>query len=84
MLRNQELGGTAISLGLIITFLSYTQQFNQPIQMIATLWTNVQSAIAGAERIFDFLDEQPDRASINRTRLRCPPFRGMSNCATCG
>ena len=60
MLRNQELGGTAISLGLIITFLSYTQQFNQPIQMIATLWTNVQSAIAGAERIFGFLDEQPD------------------------
>jgi ATP-binding cassette, subfamily B, multidrug efflux pump len=59
MLRNQELGGTAISLGLIITFLSYTQQFNQPIQMIATLWTNVQSAIAGAERIFDFLDTDP-------------------------
>lgn len=60
MLRNQELGGTAISLGLIIAFILYTQQFNMPIQMIATLWTNVQSAIAGAERIFDFLDIQPD------------------------
>jgi ATP-binding cassette subfamily B multidrug efflux pump len=60
MLRNQELGGTVISLGLMITFISYTQQFNQPIQLIATLWTNVQSAIAGAERIFEFLDLQPD------------------------
>jgi ATP-binding cassette subfamily B protein len=47
-------------MGLIITFILYTQQFNQPIQMIATLWTNVQSAIAGAERIFEFLDVQPD------------------------
>ena len=60
MLRDQDLAGTVISLGLIITFISYAQQFNQPIQMIATLWTNVQSAIAGAERIFDFLDVQPD------------------------
>ena len=60
MLRNQQLAGTTISLGLIITFISYSQQFNQPIQMIATLWTNVQSAIAGAERIYDFLDQKPD------------------------
>jgi ATP-binding cassette subfamily B multidrug efflux pump len=60
MLRGQAIGGTTISLGLIITFNLYTQQFNQPIQMIATLWTNIQSAVAGAERIFDFLDTQPD------------------------
>jgi ATP-binding cassette subfamily B multidrug efflux pump len=60
MLRDQSIGGTVISLGLIVMFTSYTQQFNQPIQMIATLWTNVQSAIAGAERIFEFLDQQPD------------------------
>jgi ATP-binding cassette subfamily B multidrug efflux pump len=60
MLRDQTIGGTTITLGLIITFNLYTQQFNQPIQMIATLWTNIQSAIAGAERIFDFLDTQPD------------------------
>ncbi|MBI5960068.1 MAG: ABC transporter ATP-binding protein [Chloroflexi bacterium] len=60
MLRDQTLGGTVISLGLIITFLSYTQQFNMPIQQIATLWANVQNAIAGAERIFEFLDVVPE------------------------
>ncbi len=60
MLRDQPLGGTIISLGLIVTFLSYTQQFNMPIQQISTLWTNVQNAIAGAERIFEFLDVVPD------------------------
>jgi ATP-binding cassette subfamily B protein len=30
-----------------------------PIQQIAVLWTNIQSAIAGGERIFGLLDEQP-------------------------
>jgi ATP-binding cassette subfamily B multidrug efflux pump len=60
LLREQPLLGATVSLGLIITFLGYVQRFNQPIQQIATLWTNIQSAIAGAERIFDLLDTQPD------------------------
>jgi ATP-binding cassette, subfamily B, multidrug efflux pump len=75
MLRDQDLVGTTISLGLIITFISYAQQFNQPIQMIATLWTNVQSAIAGAERIFEFLDEQPD-VTDKPDALPIPPIAG--------
>ena len=52
--------GSTISIGLIITFVAYTQQFNRPVQQISVLWTNIQSAIAGAERIFGLLDEQPD------------------------
>jgi ATP-binding cassette subfamily B protein len=60
LLGGQSLGGTVVSLGLIITFLGYVQRFNQPVQQIATLWTNLQSAVAGAERIFGLLDEQPD------------------------
>lgn len=59
ILRNQDLFGTAISIGLIVTFLAYVQRFNQPIQQIAVLWTNIQSAIAGGERIFGLLDEVP-------------------------
>lgn len=51
--------GTAVSLGLIIAFIQYTQQFNRPVQQIALLWTNLQSAIAGGERIFNLLDEKP-------------------------
>ena len=61
VLRNQPLLGTsAISLGLVFTFLQYVQRFNQPIQQIAVLWTNIQSAIAGGERIFTLLDEAPE------------------------
>lgn len=48
--------GSVVTLGLAITFLQYTQRFSQPIQQIATLWTNIQSAIAGGERIFGLLE----------------------------
>ncbi|NLX09280.1 MAG: ABC transporter ATP-binding protein [Chloroflexi bacterium] len=75
MVRNQDLFGSLISLGLIVTFISYTQQFNQPIQMIATLWTNIQSAIAGAERIFDFLDQVPD-VQDKPGAIEMPPIEG--------
>lgn len=60
LLRGQTLGGNLVSLGLIVTFLGYVQRFNQPIQQVSVLWTNIQSAIAGAERIFGLLDEAPD------------------------
>jgi ATP-binding cassette subfamily B multidrug efflux pump len=60
ILNDSNLLGTAISLGLIVTFIGYTQQFNRPVQQIALLWANIQSAIAGGERIFDLLDEKPD------------------------
>jgi ATP-binding cassette subfamily B protein len=52
--------GATVSLGLIITFIGYVQRFNQPIQQIAVLWTNLQSAIAGGERMFTLLDVQPE------------------------
>ncbi|GAB4545565.1 MAG: ABC transporter ATP-binding protein [Anaerolineae bacterium] len=58
--RNEPLFGTVISLGTVFAFLQYAQRFNQPIQQIALLWTNIQSAIAGAERIFGLMDVQPD------------------------
>lgn len=60
VLSGQDLMGTTISLGLIITFIAYTQQFNRPVQQISVLWTNIQSAVAGAERVFGLLDEYPD------------------------
>lgn len=59
LLRGQSLLGATVSLGLVITFLQYVQRFNQPIQQISVLWTNLQSAVAGAERIFGILDTAP-------------------------
>jgi ATP-binding cassette subfamily B multidrug efflux pump len=59
LLKGQTLFGTTVTLGLVVTFLAYVQRFNQPIQQIAVLWTNIQNAIAGGERIFTILDEKP-------------------------
>ena len=59
LLKGTTLFGTTVTLGLVVTFLMYVQRFNQPIQQIAVLWTNIQNAIAGAERIFTILDENP-------------------------
>jgi ATP-binding cassette subfamily B protein len=59
LLTGDLLFGTTVTIGLVITFLAYVQRFNQPIQQIAVLWTNIQNAIAGAERIFNILDEKP-------------------------
>ncbi len=60
VLHDTQLFGATVSLGLVITFIAYVQRFNQPIQQIAVLWTNIQSAIAGGERIFGLLDVVPD------------------------
>lgn len=61
-LRNEPLLGTTsvVSIGLIFAFVNYVQRLSQPIQQIAILWTNVQSGIAGGERIFRLMDEEPD------------------------
>jgi ATP-binding cassette subfamily B protein len=48
--------GSVVTIGLAITFLQYVQSFNRPITQIAVMWTNIQSAIAGGERIFGLLD----------------------------
>jgi ATP-binding cassette subfamily B multidrug efflux pump len=66
---------TSISLGLVIAFILYTQRATQPIQQIALLWANVQSGIAGGERIFSFLDEKPDVVELPNARP-LPPIRG--------
>ena len=60
LLGNQSIGGDVVSLGLIIAFINYVQRFNQPIQQVSVLWTNIQSAVAGSERIFGLLDQEPD------------------------
>ncbi len=49
-----------ISVGVVVTFIGYSQNFFRPIQMITQMWTIAQSAMAAAERIFDLLDLVPD------------------------
>jgi ATP-binding cassette subfamily B protein/subfamily B ATP-binding cassette protein MsbA len=46
-----------VTVGIIVSFLTYVRRFYQPIQAVSMIYTNLQSALAGAERIFELLDE---------------------------
>ncbi len=46
----------SITVGTIQIFLSYSRQFTQPISSIAQMYTSLQTAIAGAERVFEVMD----------------------------
>lgn len=53
--RGFDVGGLA-------AFLQYSRQFGRPINELASLYNNIQAAIAGAERIFEVMDQQPEVA----------------------
>jgi ATP-binding cassette subfamily B protein len=48
------------TVGLIASFLTYAQQLRRPLNEISTLFSTIQSALAGAERVFEILDEVPE------------------------
>ncbi|MEA3407451.1 MAG: ABC transporter ATP-binding protein, partial [Chloroflexota bacterium] len=48
-----------VSIGIIVAFLSYVRRFYHPIRELGNLWAQIQAALAGAERIFELLDEEP-------------------------
>ncbi|MFQ5612615.1 MAG: ABC transporter ATP-binding protein, partial [Anaerolineae bacterium] len=50
----------ALSVGTVVSFLRYVQQFFRPVQQISQFWAVAQAALAGAERIFELLDEPLD------------------------
>jgi ABC-type multidrug transport system fused ATPase/permease subunit len=47
-----------VSVGIIVAFLNYVRRFYDPIREMANLWGQMQSAIAGSERIFELLDTE--------------------------
>ena len=67
--------GGRLTIGLLAAFLIYTQQFFRPVQLAASVYTLLQSALAGAERIYAILDEAP-RAARRARRGRARPRRG--------
>ena len=67
-----------ITVGVIASFLSYSRQFVRPLIDLANLFNMLQSGVAGAERVFEVLDEQEepaDRAGRRRARQSARPRR---------
>ncbi len=55
-------GGTWITIGSISSFVLYSRKFSGPINEIAGIYSELQSALAAAERIFGLMDEAPEAA----------------------
>ena len=53
-------GGTWLSLGSLMAFMVLSRNFNQPINQISMQFNSIIMAMAGAERIFELMDELPE------------------------
>ncbi|MEK3799278.1 ABC transporter ATP-binding protein [Peribacillus sp. FSL H8-0477] len=51
-----------ISIGTIVIFTEYSRQFTRPINDLANQFNTLLSAIAGAERVFEIIDEEEEDA----------------------
>ncbi|MCI6275641.1 MAG: ABC transporter ATP-binding protein/permease [Clostridium sp.] len=49
-----------INVGMITSFISYSKQFTRPLNDLGNIFNNLQSGVAGAERVFDILAESEE------------------------
>jgi ABC-type multidrug transport system fused ATPase/permease subunit len=71
---NQVIGG-ALKIGVLMAFVAYLDRFFNPIRELSTFYQTMQNAMAGAERIFDVLDTEPEiRDKPHATTM--PPIKG--------
>lgn len=50
----------AVTVGVVVAFLTYVQQFFRPVQALSAFYTTAQSALAAGERIFALIDTPSD------------------------
>jgi ATP-binding cassette subfamily B multidrug efflux pump len=50
-----------VSIGTIAAFITYSRRFAEPLRQLGDLYNQIQGALAGAERIFEVLDTEPDQ-----------------------
>jgi len=48
------------TIGLIATFITYSRRFADPLRQFSNIYNSIQSALAGAERIFEVIDTVPE------------------------
>lgn len=69
-----------LSLGTVLSFLQYSRSFTQPLTNLSQQFNNILSALAGAERIFDVIDQKPETDDgyvrlVNAKRMPTARFR---------
>lgn len=67
MIGSFSIGGVAfaaLSLGDISNFIQYSRRFSGPINEMANIFSELQSAMAAAERVFRLIDEKPEPVDV--------------------
>ncbi len=67
----RDMGIFALGLGSLVSFLQYTRSFAQPINQLSQQFNVIINALAGAERIFDLLDEKSESDDGYVTLINC-------------
>ena len=55
-----------VTIGVIAAFITYSRRFAEPLRHFANLYNNILSALAGAERIFEIIDTEPEIKDIDQ------------------
>ena len=79
---NLSLSGMAISISIVVPFLNMTRQFSGNIGQVSQQINSVVMGIAGAARIFDLMDQQPetDQGTITLVNVREQADGSLAEC----
>ena len=61
-----------LSLGTVVAFLQYVRNFSMPVTQISQQVNSILNALAGAERVFNLIDEKPEVNDGYVTICQCP------------
>ena len=65
-------GGIAVAAGILVSFLAYSRQINGPVQQVSQQFSAIVMALAGAERVFELMDTEPEDPGGEITLTRDP------------
>lgn len=75
-------GVGGITLGVMASYLQFTKSFTQPFMQIAQQFNSIVMALAGAERIFSMMDEEPevDEGYVTLVNAKRNPDGSLTEC----
>lgn len=60
VIEAEKANRVAVVAGMLVSFLMYSRQFNMPVQQVSQQFNAIVMALAGAERIFEMVDTEPE------------------------
>ena len=76
-------GGNLLTLGSLMAFMTLSRNFNMPINQISNQVNSIVMALAGAERVFELMDEEPeaDNGYVTLVNARIAENGTITECA---